>query len=346
MKRIIINERLSEQIEKEIKFFETKPYISYSGMNKLLYSPILYYRHYILNERDDADTKALIEGRLIHCLLLTPEKFNEEYQIISDSLPSDNVKKVIDTIYQHYLQLKEEGDEREDLIEFSGAILDVLEDINLYQSLKTDEQRIAKIVDLDKNLDYWFYLKNSKNKTLIEQNMYDFAVSIVDIIKQSINVKKALGIIADDFNTSIETHNEIYLRHELKDYSFNIHGILDNLVIDHLNKTIKINDFKTTSKDLNSFKETIEFYRYWLQIIIYILLVINSKYYKEGYKIEARFIVADVYQQVGTFLINDNTIEKWYKLAEQCFEKTEYHIKNKAFDLPYEFLIKDGEVIL
>ena len=346
MKRIIINERLSEQIEKEIKFFETKPYISYSGMNKLLYSPILYYRHYILNERDDADTKALIEGRLIHCLLLTPEKFNEEYQIISDSLPSDNVKKVIDTIYEHYLQLKEEGDEREDLIEFSGAILDVLEDINLYQSLKTDEQRIAKIVDLDKNLDYWFYLKNSKNKTLIEQNMYDFAVSIVDIIKQSINVKKALGIIADDFNTSIERHNEIYLSHELKDYSFNIHGILDNLVIDHLNKTIKINDFKTTSKDLNNFKDTIEFYRYWLQIIIYILLVINSKYYKEGYKIEARFIVADVYQQVGTFLISDNTIEKWHKLAKECFEKTEYHIKNKVFDLPYEFLIKDGEVVL
>ena len=346
MKKFTIEEGFSERIAKEDEFFSTKPYISYSGLNKLLYSPALYYKHYILKQRDDSNTTAAIEGKLIHCLLLTPDNFDKEYQIVSDSLPSENPKKVIDTVFEHYTILKEDGDEREDLIEFSGAILDVLADMNLYQSLKTDEQRIAKIVDVPKHLDYWFYLKNCRGKTLITQETYDFANGAVETALQSPVIRAALGLIIDDFNINVESYNEIELACELTDYAYNIHGILDNLVIDHDNKLIKINDFKTTSKDLTTFKESIDFYRYWMQVSFYVLLVKNSIYYREDYKIEVRFLIIDCYQQVATMLVSDTTLLKWEETTKECFEKANYHLANRIFDLPYEFAQCGGELII
>jgi len=327
-------------------FFSTKPYISYSGLNKLLYSPALYYKHYILKQRDDINTTAAIEGKLIHCLLLTPDNFDKEYQIVSDSLPSENPKKVIDTVFEYYTILKEDGDEREDLIEFGSAILDVLADMNLYQSLKTDEQRIAKIVDVPKHLDYWFYLKNCRGKTLITQETYEFAQEAVERALQSPVIRAALGLTIDDFNINVESYNEIELTCELTDYAFNIHGILDNLVIDHDNKLIKINDFKTTNKDLTTFKESIDFYRYWMQVSFYVLLVKNSIYYRENYKIEVRFLIIDCYQQVATMLVSDTTLLKWEEATKECFEKANYHLANRIFDLPYEFAQCGGELII
>jgi len=346
MKKFTIEEGFSERIAKEEEFFSTKPYISYSGLNKLLYSPALYYKHYILKQRDDINTTAAIEGKLIHCLLLTPDKFDKEYQIVSDSLPSENPKKVIDTVFEYYTILKEEGDEREELIEFSSAILDVLADMNLYQSLKTDEQRIAKIVDVPKHLDYWFYLKNCRGKTLITQETYEFAQGAVERALQSPVIRAALGLTIDDFNINVESYNEIELTCELTDYAFNIHGILDNLVIDHDNKLIKINDFKTTNKDLTTFKESIDFYRYWMQVSFYVLLVKNSIYYRENYKIEVRFLIIDCYQQVATMLVSDTTLLKWEEATKECFEKANYHLANRIFDLPYEFAQCGGELII
>lgn len=346
MKKFTIEEGFSERIAKEDEFFSTKPYISYSGLNKLLYSPALYYKHYILKQRDDSNTTAAIEGKLIHCLLLTPDNFDKEYQIVSDLLPSENPKKVIDTIFEHYTILKEDGDEREDLIEFSSAILDVLADMNLYQSLKTDEQRIAKIVDVPKHLDYWFYLKNCRGKILITQETYDFANGAVETALQSPVIRAALGLIIDNFNINIESYNEIELACELTDYTYNIRGILDNLIIDHDNKLIKINDFKTTSKDLTTFKESIDFYRYWMQVSFYVLLVKNSIYYREDYKIEVRFLIIDCYQQVATMLVSDTTLSKWQDATKECFEKANYHLANRIFDLPYEFAQCEGELII
>jgi hypothetical protein len=346
MKKFTIEEGFSERIAKEDEFFSTKPYISYSGLNKLLYSPALYYKHYILKQRDDSNTTAAIEGKLIHCLLLTPDNFDKEYQIVSDSLPSENPKKVIDTIFEHYTILKEDGDEREDLIEFSSAILDVLADMNLYQSLKTDEQRITKIVDVPKHLDYWFYLKNCRGKILITQETYDFANGAVETALQSPVIRAALGLIIDNFNINIESYNEIELACELTDYTYNIRGILDNLIIDHDNKLIKINDFKTTSKDLTTFKESIDFYRYWMQVSFYVLLVKNSIYYREDYKIEVRFLIIDCYQQVATMLVSDTTLSKWQDATKECFEKANYHLANRIFDLPYEFAQCEGELII
>ncbi len=45
------------------KFYENKFYFSYSGLNKLLYSPAMFYSHYVLIEREDGTDAPLVGGR-------------------------------------------------------------------------------------------------------------------------------------------------------------------------------------------------------------------------------------------------------------------------------------------
>ena len=53
-----------QELEKE---FYSKPlYLSYSGLNKLLFSPKLYYKHYVLQQREEKLESYLIDGKVIH----------------------------------------------------------------------------------------------------------------------------------------------------------------------------------------------------------------------------------------------------------------------------------------
>jgi len=130
------------------------------------------------------------------------------------------------------------------------------------------------------------------------------------------------------------------LEMELKKFKFGLKGIIDNFVVDPLTKTIKINDFKTTSKTLADFPETVKFYKYNLQAAIYVLLI-NYKYadlIKDGYKVEFRFIVIDKNQQMYPFLVSDATMKEWMVELHSVLTTVDYHYTNKDYTLPYQFI--------
>ena len=75
------------------------------------------------------------------------------------------------------------------------------------------------------------------------------------------------------------------------------------------NKTVRINDLKTTSKDITRFKESIELYNYNIQAAMYYKLVSGLPQVQENeYKIEFRFIVVDPYMQVKSFKVSNETM--------------------------------------
>jgi hypothetical protein len=55
------------------RFYQKKFYFSYSGLNKLLYSPAMFYNHYVLNQREDSKDAHLVGGSVLHCLLFEPD---------------------------------------------------------------------------------------------------------------------------------------------------------------------------------------------------------------------------------------------------------------------------------
>jgi hypothetical protein len=335
---------LEDLMQESIKIMETdfysKPFnFSYSSLNKLMWNPQAFYQMYVLGNREEKTESYLVNGKIIHCLLLEPEKFDQQFIISPTKLPGDSTRSVVDRVFAHHVELAKNGDTRTSLVEFTNAILDVLKDINLHQSLKTDQQRIDKVFTPEA-VEYWNFLKTKGSKTLIDQDNYEFCKTGVDLIKLNPQVCNLIGCNLNDFSNK-EVFNELPVDVGMNDKPFGLKGIIDNVVIDHDKRVIYINDIKTTSKELKDFPESIEFYNYWLQAAIYstIIAIKFLHLIDGGYEFKFHFVVIDKNYQVYPFPVSENTLNQWFDRLNQTIEKANWHYINKSYDLPYDFAL-------
>jgi hypothetical protein len=313
---------------------------SYSSLSRLLWNPKSFKDVYIDGNREEIIADHLIKGKLIHNLILEPDTLQKNYIVMPTDLPTAKTKTVIDRVYAHKEQLID--DSREELEDFSGAILDVMKDMGYFQNLKTDNQRIEKIVTLD-NLVYWSFLKMKKGKDLIDQETLTFCTQAVETIKSHPEVCELLGLHLDSMSGNIETINEkMFFVPNYKDYPFGLKGIIDNLKIDHDQKKIFINDLKTTSKDLINFDGSIEHYSYWMQAAMYYELVsVNFKdLLDSGYTIEFNFVAIDRNYCTYAFGVSDSSLNAWRERLGETLDKAEWHYKERNYYLPYELASK------
>ena len=321
---------------KENKFYNNDFNFSYTSLNKLLFSPKLFYKEYILKEREPRTDKHLIEGKLLHLMLLQPEKLNDEFSIIPGKIPSDNIRKILNELKQY---------KNPNMSELDNEILKALEYHNLYQSFKDDSKRLDKIQTTE-NAQYFHFLLE-EGKDVIDNDMLAKAIERVKLLKANPSVVELMDHEVTDFEMDpVEIHNEKYLQCELKNHKFGLKGFIDRYTIDHDKKEITIIDLKTTSKGIEKFAETVDFYRYWMQAVIYITLVIkNCEEKVVNYKINFKFVVIDNYDQIYVFDVSNNTKKNWYSaFEEEILKVAEYHYINKDYNLPYEFA--NGNVFL
>jgi hypothetical protein len=328
----------------ENNFYSQKFYFSYSSLNKLMWNPAVFYQQYVLGLKEERTDAHLVQGKIVHALLLEEEKFNDHFIISPSKLPGDSVKVVIDRVFAHHQELAQNGDTRTELLHFDQAILDVMVDMNYHQSLKTDQQRLDKIISAE-STSYWSFLKTKGNKTLIDQDSYDFCKNAVELIKTNKELCSLIGCNTTEFD-NVEVFNELPLTVEYAKAEFGLKGIIDNVVINHDKKIIFINDIKTTSKDLKDFPETVEFYSYWLQAVIYCTMI-GIKYkdlLESGYQMKFHFVVIDRAFQTYSFLVTENTLNSWLDRMNKVLEAANWHYQNKRYDLPYNFAT--GSVVL
>ena len=313
---------------KEEEFYNKDYNFSYSSLNKLLFSPKLFYIDYILKERELKTDKHLIEGKLLHLMLLQPEKLHEEFSIVPSKIPSDNVRKVLNDLKQY---------NNPNMSELDDEILKALEYHNLYQSFKDDAKRLGKI-QTSENAEYFQFLLES-GKDIIDNDMLTKATERVEMLKANKSVMSLMEHTITDFEMDpIEVHNEKYLKCELLNYKFGLQGYIDRYIIDHDSKEITIVDLKTTSKGLEKFAETVDYYRYWMQAVVYSILVIkNSEDKVQDYKINFKFAVIDNYDQVYVFDVSDKTMQEWNHAFVEILDIANYHYTERNYNLPYEF---------
>lgn len=336
----------AEKMKAEEEFFSNPFILSYSGLNKLLFSAESFYRHYVLNQRDDTTTQSMIEGSLLHCLLLQPEAFADQFVVNHSDLPSPSQQGLLKHLFGYYKEeLNHLAEPREELGLYEVEILEYLKEINLYQTLKTDTSRLGKVLT-EKNEIYWDYLKQAEGKTVIDFDTHEHIKNAIEKIKSNPGVMECLGFFADSMN-GIKSMNELNLVNVDTMYSFGLRGIIDNLVFDPGKKEIRINDLKSTAKNLSSFTDSIEYYKYWMQAAIYKSLIdfhYGSKPEYADWDIVYRFIVVDKYCQTGIIKVSDKTLAEWTEKTNVELEKANYHFINKDFKLPYEFLVNGNEL--
>ena len=333
-----------------IEEYYSKPLLlSYSALKKLMYSPKLYYSHYILQQKEERLDSFLVDGSIIHCLLLDDSSFNDQFILIPSNLPGDSSRKCADYVFKFVQETKLLKPEIEilDLSGYPGTILDYLLGINLHQSLKTDQQRLEKILT-DDTRSYFEFLKLSQGKILVDSETMQRCNESVAAIRNNSKLCNLLGLLTTEME-DVKIFNEIELNCG-KSTVFGLKGKIDNIKVDFDQKTIYINDLKTTSKSLSDFKETVEFYSYWVQAVIYEKLVINNlkllvgEVHPPNWKIIFNFVVIDKFLQVYAFEVTEDTLKLWRSRFELLCGTFSWHYKNRNFGLPYEYEV--GEVKL
>lgn len=332
------NTKTPAELEQE---FYSKPFnISYSGLNKLLYSPKMFYNHYILKQREDRTDSHLIDGKVIHGLLLNDGSFDENFILLPSTLPTGNSRIVIDTLHKLLINQKlfDEKEGIQLLNHYTIEILEILKQINLHQSLKTDDQRLSKIIT-EETISYFEFLKSKGNRDLIDSETLQRCNEAVTLLKADTKVCELLGLYRSEME-NIDMFNEIELSSDAVGIdNIGLKGVADSIQINHDKKIIYINDLKTTGKTITDFPETVKFYNYSIQAAIYTRLV------KEVYKhiitpewtVVFNFIVIDKYNQVYCFKVSDTTLEIWdFELSDRLIEMY-WHYRNNNYSLPYNF---------
>lgn len=298
----------SEEIQ---RFYDEKFYFSYSSINKLLFSPRLFYSHYILKQKEDKTDAHLIAGRALHCLLLEPDRFDEQFVTLPGKIPTESNKVIIDHIFNNnYLPMNNDALTLED---FPNELLGQLIVGNLYQSLKTDVQRLEKILT-DNNKEYFNFLKIRESKTVIDPAVKQQAEEALEALKANDRVK-ALLQMTDIKPLGVSVFNELMINSELDNQPFGFKGILDNVVMDENTKTLFVNDLKTTNKNIESFPDTVIYHRYDIQAVMYVGLAydkfLKSREDADEWRIIVTFIVIDKYNQVYPFQVSEETLAMW-----------------------------------
>jgi hypothetical protein len=88
----------------------------------------------------------------------------------------------------------------------------------------------------------------------------------------------------------------------------------------------------------------VEYYRYWIQAIIYIQLAKHHFTAFADYNFQITFIVIDKYNQVYPYQVSSETLIKWKSDFDTVISKVAWHYDNKKYDLPYELAL--GNVTL
>ena len=317
-------------------FYKKEFNFSYSSINKLLFSPRMFYNHYVLKQKEDSTDSHLVIGRVLHCLLLEPANFDNQFAVMTSKIPSENNKKIIDNIFRNYLVNQNNTLTLED---YSKDILTHLLTINLHQSLKTDQQRLDKILT-DENNEYFEFLKLSLGKTVIDQTILDNCKMSLDVIKANDDVRALLQLDKIQEDDEIEVYNELIVSMSDKNLPFGFKGVLDNVVVDHNSKTLFINDLKTSGKSIQDFPESVDYYKYWIQGIIYVMLA-SEKFLKDkqDWNVQLTFIVIDKYNQVYPYQVSSESLSKWKIDFEKIVTQIRWHYDNKQYDLPYDLAL-------
>lgn len=302
---------------------------SYNSLSKLVYEPTRFYKEYILGEKEKVETKYFTEGELIHFMVLQRDEcFDDNYIITSNNLPSPNAMQIIEVIFA--------ADNTGTLDDHKDEINTRLEAMNLYQSVKDYDKRVGKICD-DTGREYWEFLKNKDGKKIITNEMFIKCQERAQKVRDNYSVMSILGAYDERLHVYNEYPIEIDKYNNDDDVVIGLKGIIDNFTVNEETKTVTINDFKTTSKVIQGFKDSVEMYMYWMQAAIYRELIRVSMELDDEWKIEFNFVVFDKNDNLYIYNVTNETMATWINNLHASLEHAKWHMLNDRYDLPYEF---------
>lgn len=280
-------------------------------------------------------TRSLDLGSAIHCYLLEPERFENDYVVLNNVEPVEG--KMGDLIRGMH-QVKLSKLPGEDLLEEEFATVAKAVDF------KIDLKRIITNYYDSKYAEYIDALDKAHGRIPLAEKDFQTVLGIAHGVE---NHKLANKLINDN---TLFTRNEINMEGVMpaKYMTLNSVAILDRIIVDHDAKKVYFVDLKTTSGSVYLFRESYEKYNYRRQMAFYRAHV-NQLY--PDYSVEC-FIIALQTSYVNhtadlvVYSIDEYELSKGEAEYQPLLDTVSWHMKHDIWDYPQEYYESHGVCLL
>lgn len=250
-----------------------------------------YYKKYIANEHieEEEETKAATTGKIVETLLFEPDLFDNRFYMSSIAkTPTGNMLALVEALYKHTREAtnvdgeitKEFGDLFELAYKDSGF------------KLKMDTV-LNKFVGSDAEI-YYQEIRTIRGKglTVVTSDEVTNAERIVESLRTNQFTAHLFNLVDSDRYTRL-------VQHQVEDYEINglkLKSMMDMITIDHVNKTIQVDDLKCVWAVENFYTEYYLYRRAYIQAYLYkeACKVLKERENLNYYTVlDPRFIVCD-----------------------------------------------------
>lgn len=230
-----------------------------------------YYKKYILREKvEDGDNKAMLVGRIVECLLLEPELFDEKfYMSICESSPTGLMLDFVEALYKHtMLSVDEEGN-------VTRPFEEIAKEAYTESGFKISFDAVLKKFIGSDNENYYKEIRSVRTKGLSVVTTQDVtnAQKIVDELRINFATSKYINLEND-------RRYEVYNQFPIEGYEVDgmlFKSLLDRVIIDHFKKTIQIIDLKCVWAVEGFYEEYYLYRRAYIQAYLYHRAILNSE---------------------------------------------------------------------
>lgn len=258
--------------------------MSVSSLNLFAHSPKLYMQHVLSPE--EVTTGYFSKGSAVDCLITEPEKFDDQFAIMSIERPSGMMGDLCQKLVQYSSMEGAENVEFADLFELaykeSGFKLSKEAVLKKFEAPNSEAKK------------YYNEIKKAGNKKLLSETEYAQVKEVVHMLKTNEHTKFYIEDAAS--HPLMETIDQMEIFFELE--GVQCKAYLDRVIIDHTNKRVIPTDLKTTGKSVFEFEKSYIQYGYFRQGAFYTAAI--RDYMKKDeklkdYKLENfKFIVAEM----------------------------------------------------
>lgn len=301
-------------------------------------------------------------GSLVDCLVFTPTKFDKRFIVAEIDLPSDNVKKVVDAVYNRIKELNANAEKvnsnlapkqipvpvKEMKLDHEDLIISFSKEFSYYA---TQPNRAYNEV-MKSGTAYFDFIQKLEGKQAVTKADLDTATKIKNILTTDKLVK---GFFVPNKNCDVVFQQNIYADLELSGFEnidfLPLKGALDDIYFNHKKKEVREIDLKWTN-DAFMFKDAVKRFGYVKQHSFYDFLLREwLKTYKDGayedYTVVNPLNVVidseDMIPYIYRYNSNDLYIERyghenmhWFRGWEQSLYEIAWHMDTQQWDRPRE----------
>lgn len=341
--------------EQEYRDLSSDKYYSYSFLKNI----DKYGVKYLIKpeeEQPDITNAGMLNGSLIELLAWFSDQFEDTYYVSELRSITATEEKLLKKIIE-YLELKGFVEKvEEDFLnseEFRQTCREFIDQLSLWKNLKNEDLIMAKI---DEIIPFVLEHYVSLNRIIIDTTSYLNAQLICKTLKESDFSKEYFTKNDDIKNKQILL--QIPILYEIKGKPFK--SLLDLILIDHKNKTVRVVDLKTSSFSNNYFKSRFLKLRYDIQAALYLKAV--EKYLIEN-DLKDYKILNSIYLHVSTIEPDSplqyeidyeiiraayggfTTSMREYKGIFQLIDEVEYARENKIYHYTKEQVENKKDII-